>query len=184
MSACPDSDLELPVRRALALLSRASSEWRSTAGENGPLHWPTAIALATRELRDALETLESEPDRRELLAEAAQRLRGWSAGAAQDGKRIERIEKALEAAHHGNGAAARPPVNEPLCAHCGGTGFEGDDPCAFCNASGRDARAEDARAGMAWFNALAPAERSYWLMVSESARPADAWRAFQTWEGR
>jgi hypothetical protein len=25
-----------------------------------------------------------------------------------------------------------------LCRHCGGTGFEADDPCEFCDASGRD----------------------------------------------
>jgi hypothetical protein len=24
------------------------------------------------------------------------------------------------------------------CPHCGGTGFEADDPCEFCDASGRD----------------------------------------------
>jgi hypothetical protein len=40
----------------------------------------------------------------------------------------------------------------------------------------------DAEAGMAWWNALKPAERSYWLMCGVSARPADAWEAFKTWE--
>lgn len=135
----PHPDLEAAVRRALALLNRASSEWRSTAGENGPLHWPAAIAFAIRELRDA-----------------------------------------LEATHHGNGAGRPASADELLCAHCGGTGFEGNDPCAFCEASGHDTRAEDARAGMAWFNTLTPPERSWWLSVADSARPADAWRAFQT----
>ncbi len=137
------SDLEAAVRRALALLNRASSEWRASAGDNGPLHWPTAIAFATRELRDA-----------------------------------------LEAAHRGNGGCKRPLGDELLCAHCGGTGFDGDEPCAFCEGAGRDALAEDDRAGIAWFNALTSPERSWWLSVAESARPADAWRAFQTWEDR
>ncbi len=141
MSSRPD--LEAAARRALALLNRASADWRQTGGENGPLHWPTAIAFATRELRDA-----------------------------------------LEAARHSNGSGEHLPVEEPLCAHCGGAGFEGNDPCAFCEAPGRDALAEDARAGMAWFNALTPPERSWWLTVADSARPADAWRAFQTWEDR
>lgn len=136
-------DVELAVRAALHYLERASDSWRSgDPRESGPLHWPTAIAFATRELRNA-----------------------------------------LEASQRGNEAAELPLVEELLCAHCGGTGFEGDDPCAFCDAVGRDALGEDARAGMAWFNGLSPGERSYWLTVAESARPADAWRAFKTREG-
>ena len=38
---------------------------------------------------------------------------------------------------------------------------------------------EDARAGIAWWNSLTPARRQRWLEVAGSARPADAWRAFQ-----
>ncbi len=38
---------------------------------------------------------------------------------------------------------------------------------------------EDARAGMAWFNGLAPTERRHWLEVADSAVPADAWEAYK-----
>ncbi|MGH8229784.1 MAG: hypothetical protein ACREU3_18095 [Steroidobacteraceae bacterium] len=48
------ADLEPAIRRALELLNRASGDWRNGGGDSGPLHWPTAIAFATRELRDAL----------------------------------------------------------------------------------------------------------------------------------
>ncbi|MGH8226694.1 MAG: hypothetical protein ACREU3_02125 [Steroidobacteraceae bacterium] len=37
----------------------------------------------------------------------------------------------------------------------------------------------DAEAGIAWWNRLTPARRTYWLEVAGSAVPADAWRAFQ-----
>ena len=47
------------VRRALDLLSRASSEWRNGGDcESGALHWPVAITLARSELRKALEALQ------------------------------------------------------------------------------------------------------------------------------
>lgn len=39
--------------------------------------------------------------------------------------------------------------------------------------------ADDARAGIAWWNSLQPAERGEWLAIAGSAVPADAWRAFQ-----
>lgn len=38
---------------------------------------------------------------------------------------------------------------------------------------------DDARAGIAWWNSLQPAERGEWLEIAGSAVPADAWRAFQ-----
>lgn len=38
----------------------------------------------------------------------------------------------------------------------------------------------DALMGVAWFNGLSRAERAYWLELAGSARPADAWRAFQS----
>ncbi|MGC8520212.1 MAG: hypothetical protein ACP5P4_17105 [Steroidobacteraceae bacterium] len=38
---------------------------------------------------------------------------------------------------------------------------------------------EDAELGMAWFNGLSRSERAHWLEVAGSARPVDAWRAFQ-----
>ncbi|MGB6485480.1 MAG: hypothetical protein WBE91_01170 [Steroidobacteraceae bacterium] len=80
---------------------------------------------------------------------------------------------------HGQEGGRPPAANrtESRCLHCGGTGFEGDDPCEFCDATGRDA--QDARAGMAWFNSMTPAERAHWLEVAGSAVPFDAWRAFQ-----
>ncbi len=54
-------DVEAPmagVQRALDLLSRASSEWRNGGScDSGALHWPVAISLARRELRQALKAL-------------------------------------------------------------------------------------------------------------------------------
>ena len=38
----------------------------------------------------------------------------------------------------------------------------------------------DARIGMTWWNGLTPARRRHWLDVAGSARPADAWAAFQS----
>lgn len=38
---------------------------------------------------------------------------------------------------------------------------------------------EDARLGMAWWNGLTCQQRRKWLERAESARPMDAWRAFQ-----
>jgi hypothetical protein len=43
--------------------------------------------------------------------------------------------------------------------------------------------AVNARIGMAWWNGLTPTRRRYWLDVAGSARPADAWRAFQAGGG-
>ena len=36
----------------------------------------------------------------------------------------------------------------------------------------------DPHQGMTWWNAMAEAERGYWLGVADSARPADAYHAF------
>jgi hypothetical protein len=38
----------------------------------------------------------------------------------------------------------------------------------------------DALVGMAWWNGLSRAERTYWLDVAGSACPAAAWAAFQS----
>lgn len=38
----------------------------------------------------------------------------------------------------------------------------------------------DAKAGMAWYNALTPTERRQWHEVAGSAVPADAWASFQS----
>jgi hypothetical protein len=81
-------------------------------------------------------------------------------------------------------AEGAPAGGALRCAHCGGTGFQGDDPCRFCDATGRAGVDRDAEAGIAWFNGLTPAERSYWLMCADSARPADAWAAFKCWGSR
>ena len=41
-------------------LGRASQDWRNgTADVPGALHWPVAVNLARRELREALEVLEA-----------------------------------------------------------------------------------------------------------------------------
>ena len=47
------------ITRALELLGRASADWQN--GKDavpGPLHWPVAVNLARRELRQALEALD------------------------------------------------------------------------------------------------------------------------------
>ena len=47
------------ITRALELLGRASQDWRNgTAEVPGALHWPVAVNLARRELREALEALD------------------------------------------------------------------------------------------------------------------------------
>ena len=50
------------VRRALDLLGRASEDWRNgTPRESGSLHWPVAVNLARRELRQVLEAPDNPP---------------------------------------------------------------------------------------------------------------------------
>ena len=47
------------IAQALELLGRASQDWRNgTAEVPGALHWPVAVNLARRELRNALEALD------------------------------------------------------------------------------------------------------------------------------
>lgn len=41
-----------------------------------------------------------------------------------------------------------------------------------------DLDSEDAE-GMTWWNSLTPQQRRHWLDRAGSARPADAWRAYQ-----
>ena len=86
------------------------------------------------------------------------------------------LRQALEALES---PAWRIDSQEVRCSHCGGTGFEGDDPCEFCSATGREAHLEDALRGSLWWNSMSPTERRHWLEVADSAVPADAWRAFQ-----
>jgi hypothetical protein len=51
------------VRQVLAILGRASDTWHNgDPAKSGPLHWPVAVRLATRELQQALGTLEAQPD--------------------------------------------------------------------------------------------------------------------------
>jgi hypothetical protein len=40
------------------------------------------------------------------------------------------------------------------------------------------------RDGIAWWNALQPFERAYWLRAAGSAVPAEAWEAHQRWASR
>lgn len=40
----------------------------------------------------------------------------------------------------------------------------------------------DEQAGMTWWNRMTEHERAYWCRVAESARPVDAWLAFQRGE--
>ena len=64
------------------------------------------------------------------------------------------------------------------CQHCAGTGFQGDGPCEFCSATGRDGQLEDALRGSLWWNSISRAERRHWLEVANSAVGADAWAAY------
>jgi hypothetical protein len=95
------------MRRALAILGRASLTWHNgDPTDSGPLHWPVAVSVARRELRQAPGTMEGQPDE----------------------------------------------------------------------------RAQDARAGIAWWNHLTPTQRNYWLTQAQSSVPADAWEAFKSGE--
>ncbi|MHB1870889.1 MAG: hypothetical protein ACYCT1_08550 [Steroidobacteraceae bacterium] len=91
------------------------------------------------------------------------------------------LAQALEALEQRRVVQLRTALADWLCGHCGGSGFEEEDPCAFCGAAGHDAALDtaDARAGIAWWNSLTPTRRREWLEVAQSPRPADAWRAFQ-----
>jgi len=167
------------IRQALEILGRASVDWRGNGAAGvGPLHWPVAVNLARRELAQALEALQGELQLRDLLTQAAERLRGWSEGSAPDDKLRARIETALGSRRV---VQLRTPLTDWLCGHCGGSGFDGDEPCAFCGATGHDAALDtaDARAGIAWWNSLTPTRRREWLDTARSARPADAWSAFK-----
>lgn len=167
------------IRQALEILNRASTDWRGNgAADAGPLHWPVAVNLARREFAQALESIQAEAQLGDLLTQAAERLRGWSDGSAPDDKLRARIETALGSRRV---VQLRTPLTDWLCGHCGGSGFEEEEPCAFCGAAGHDAALDtaDARAGIAWWNSLTPTRRREWLEVARSPRPADAWRAFQ-----
>lgn len=187
-------------RRALDLLGRASADWRNGGGcESGALHWPVAISFARRELRQALEALESEAGLRELLLEAAQRLRGWSAGAGPDGKLIGRIEEALGLLESDHPAASARTDKRAHILHW--LDRHGDDPQHAVHAKvarewlRRQAAeqpandcpgdcldsldTDDARAGLAWYNSATVTERRHWHQVARSAVPADAWEAYK-----
>jgi hypothetical protein len=86
------------------------------------------------------------------------------------------LTQALEVLEPRRVLQLRTPLNEWLCGHCGGSGFDGDEPCAFCSAAGNDAGFDtaDARAGMAWWQSLTPTRRREWLEAAHSVRPADA----------
>jgi hypothetical protein len=59
------------VRQALAILGRASDTWHNgDPAKSGPLHWPVAVDLARRELRQALGTMEGQPEERTQDARA------------------------------------------------------------------------------------------------------------------
>jgi len=42
--------------------------------------------------------------------------------------------------------------------------------------------ANDDELGMIWWNWMTENERAYWCRVADSARPVDAWRAYQRGE--
>ncbi len=93
----------------------------------------------------------------------------------------QRLAHALEALEQRRIVQLRTPLTDWLCGHCGGTGFEADEPCEACGAAGNDTGIDtaDARAGMAWWNSLTPTRRREWLEAAQSGRPADAWNAFK-----
>lgn len=77
-------------------------------------------------------------------------------------------------------------VHAQRCAECGGTGFDEDAACEFCDGTGRaEPVTEQVRSpaealfGMAVYNGWTPAERARWHAVAESAVPADAVRAWE-----
>ena len=64
---------------ALNLLNRASSDWRNGGGcDSGALHWPVAVSLARRQLREALEALAPHPIPMRSTAELADALAGMA----------------------------------------------------------------------------------------------------------
>lgn len=91
------------------------------------------------------------------------------------------LAQALEALEQRRVLQLRTPLTEWLCGHCGASGFDGEELCAFCSAAGNDAGLDtaDARAGMAWWQSLTPTRRREWLEAAHSGRPADAWNAFK-----
>lgn len=86
------------------------------------------------------------------------------------------LRQALEIIESAEAATA---TDCALCRHCCGTGFEGDEPCEFCSATGREGRLEDALRGPVWWNSITRAERAHWLQLANSAVPADAWEAYK-----
>ena len=61
-------DIQRSIAEALDLLGRASADWKNgTDAVPGPLHWPVAVNLARRHLREALEALEAERSPAEAL---------------------------------------------------------------------------------------------------------------------
>jgi hypothetical protein len=91
------------------------------------------------------------------------------------------LAQALEALEQRRVVQLRTALADWLCGHCGGSGFEEKEPCAFCGAAGDHAALDtaDARAGIAWWNSLTPTRRREWLDAARSACPADAWSAFK-----
>ena len=96
-------------------------------------------------------------------------------------RQLTQALEVLEAARQPQVLQLRTPLTEWLCGHCGGSGFDGGEPCAFCGAAGNDAGLDtsDARAGLAWWRSLTPTRRREWLEAAHSGRPADAWNAFK-----
>jgi hypothetical protein len=61
-------DIQRTIAEALDLLGRASADWKNgTDAVPGPLHWPVAVNLARRQLREVLEALEAERNPAEAL---------------------------------------------------------------------------------------------------------------------
>lgn len=88
--------------------------------------------------------------------------------------------------HHGH-----PTWSGEFIRWCGHYGYSPDDPAAWSDfgqyrqnrqipdsLAGRHGGEDDA-AGVAWWNRLDRQQRRYWLDRAASARPADAWQAFQ-----
>jgi hypothetical protein len=70
------------IRRALALLQAASSDWRQKGPSDGssPLYWPVAIAAAKAQLAHALTALEAQqPPSSVLGADAYEGMAWWNA---------------------------------------------------------------------------------------------------------
>jgi hypothetical protein len=54
-----------------------------------------------------------------------------------------------------------------------------ETPSKFVGEAKSTAEADEARTGMAWWNALSEDDRRYWCFAGMTATPAEAWRYYK-----